>query len=120
MISIKCWPLSGLVRSDEDRYRAVYTSVRDGVLSPVPLKYRLTDEELDVIAVNKHVLSGVSVLSELTRHYPEGDLLGHALGYVGRVGIDDVDDSVKEAYRGISHIGKVGLEAYYEDVLKEG
>ena len=89
-------------------------------LSPVPLKYRLTDEELAVIAVNKHVLSGVSVLSELTRHYPEGDLLGHALGYVGRIGIDDVDESEKEAYRGISHIGKVGLEAYYEDVLKGG
>ncbi|MGB1175562.1 MAG: penicillin-binding protein 2, partial [Luminiphilus sp.] len=60
-------------------------------LSPVPLKYRLTDEELAVIAVNKHVLSGVSVLSELTRHYPEGDLLGHALGYVGRIGIDDIE-----------------------------
>ncbi len=87
-------------------------------LSPVPLKYRLTDEELAVIAVNKHVLSGVSVLSELTRHYPEGDLLGHALGYVGRIGIDDIDASEKDAYRGISHIGKVGLEAYYEDALK--
>ena len=89
-------------------------------LSPVPLKYRLTDEELAVIAVNKHVLSGVSVLSELTRHYPEGDLLGHALGYVGRIGIDDVDESEKEAYRGISHIGKVGIEAYYEDLLRGG
>ena len=89
-------------------------------LSPVPLKYRLTDEELAVIAVNKHVLSGASVLSELTRHYPEGDLLGHALGYVGRIGIDDVDESEKDAYRGISHIGKVGLEAYYENVLKGG
>ena len=89
-------------------------------LSPVPLKYRLTDEELAVIAVNKHVLSGVSVLSELTRHYPEGDLLGHALGYVGRIGIDDIDASEKDAYRGISHIGKVGLEAYHEDALKGG
>ena len=46
--------------------------------------------------------------------------MGHALGYVGRIGIDDVDESEKEAYRGISHIGKVGLEAYYEDVLRGG
>ena len=89
-------------------------------MSPVPLKYRLTDKELAVLAVNKHELPGVSVLSELTRHYPEGDLLGHALGYVGRIGIDDIDESEKEAYRGISHIGKVGLEAYYEVVLKGG
>ena len=110
--------LLGLTESDIDLFTQARKRRRP--LSPVPLKYRLTDEELAVIAVNKHVLSGVSVLSELTRHYPEGDLLGHALGYVGRIGIDDVDESEKEAYRGISHIGKVGLEAYYEDVLRGG
>ena len=110
--------LLGLTETDIELFTQARKRRRP--LSPVPLKYRLTDEELAVIAVNKHVLSGVSVLSELTRHYPEGDLLGHALGYVGRIGIDDVDESEKEAYRGISHIGKVGLEAYYEGVLKGG
>ena len=110
--------LLGLSETDIELFKEARKRRRP--LSPVPLKYRLTDEELAVIAVNKHVLSGVSVLSELTRHYPEGDLLGHALGYVGRIGIDDVDESEKEAYRGISHIGKVGLEAYYEDVLRGG
>jgi penicillin-binding protein 2 len=110
--------LLGLIETDIELFKEARKRRRP--LSPVPLKYRLTDKELAVIAVNKHVLSGVSVLSELTRHYPEGDLVGHALGYVGRIGIDDVDESEKEAYRGISHIGKVGLEAYYEDVLKGG
>ena len=110
--------LLGLTETDIELFTQARKRRRPQSL--VPLKYRLTDEELAVIAVNKHVLSGVSVLSELTRHYPEGDLLGHALGYVGRIGIDDVDESEKEAYRGISHIGKVGLEAYYEDVLKGG
>ena len=110
--------LLGLTETDIELFKEARKRRRP--LSPVPLKYRLNDEELAVIAVNKHVLSGVSVLSELTRHYPEGDLLGHALGYVGRIGIDDVDESEKEAYRGISHIGKVGLEAYYEDLLRGG
>ncbi|MEC9122161.1 MAG: penicillin-binding protein 2 [Pseudomonadota bacterium] len=117
-VLIKLSDLLGLTETDIELFKEARKRRRP--LSPVPLKYRLTDEELAVIAVNKHVLSGVSVLSELTRHYPEGDLLGHALGYVGRIGIDDVDESEKEAYRGISHIGKVGLEAYYEDVLRGG
>ena len=108
--------LLGLTETDIELFTQARKRRRP--LSPVPLKYRLSDEELAVIAVNKHLVSGVSVLSELTRHYPEGDLVGHALGYVGRIGIDDVDESDKDAYRGISHIGKVGLEAYYEDVLK--
>ena len=110
--------LLGLTETDIELFTQARKRRRPQSL--VPLKYRLTDEELAVIAVNKHVLSGVSVLSELTRHYPEGDLLGHALGYVGRIGIDDFDESEKEAYRGVSHVGKVGLEAYYEDVLKGG
>ncbi|MEC9214049.1 MAG: penicillin-binding protein 2 [Pseudomonadota bacterium] len=117
-VLIKLSDLLGLTETDIELFKEARKRRRP--LSPVPLKYRLTDEELAVIAVNKHVLSGVSVLSELTRHYPEADLLGHALGYVGRIGIDDVDESEKEAYRGISHIGKVGLEAYYEDVLRGG
>ena len=117
-VLIKLSDLLGLTETDIELFKEARKRRRP--LSPVPLKYRLTDEELAVIAVNKHVLSGVSVLSELTRHYPEGDLLGHALGYVGRIGIDDVDESEKAAYRGISHIGKVGLEAYYEDVLRGG
>ena len=117
-VLIKLSDLLGLTETDIELFKEVRKRRRP--LSPVPLKYRLTDEELAVIAVNKHALSGVSVLSELTRHYPEGDLLGHALGYVGRIGIDDVDESEKAAYRGISHIGKVGLEAYYEDVLRGG
>ncbi|MEC8438707.1 MAG: penicillin-binding protein 2, partial [Pseudomonadota bacterium] len=117
-VLIKLSDLLGLTETDIELFKEARKRRRP--LSPVPLKYRLTDEELAVIAVNKHVLSGVSVLSELTRHYPEGDLLGHALGYVGRIGIDDVHESEKAAYRGISHIGKVGLEAYYEDVLRGG
>ncbi|MEC8525978.1 MAG: penicillin-binding protein 2 [Pseudomonadota bacterium] len=117
-VLIKLSDLLGLTETDIELFKEARKRRRP--LSPVPLKYRLTDEELAVIAVNKHVLSGVSVLSELTRHYPEADLLGHALGYVGRIGIDDVDESEKAAYRGISHIGKVGLEAYYEDVLRGG
>ncbi len=117
-VLIRLSDLLGLTETDIELFKEARKRRRP--LSPVPLKYRLTDEELAVIAVNKHVLSGVSVLSELTRHYPEGDLLGHALGYVGRIGIDDVDESEKAAYRGISHIGKVGLEAYYEDVLRGG
>ena len=94
------------------------TRKRTRPLSPVPLKYRLNESERALLAVNKHRFEGVSILSELTRHYPEGPLLGHALGYVGRIGKDDIAPADTEQYRGITHIGKVGLEAYYERWLR--
>ena len=39
-----------------------------------------------MLAVNKHRFEGMSILTELTRNYPKGALLGHAIGYVGRIG----------------------------------
>ena len=94
------------------------TRRRTRPLSPVPLKYRLSESERALLAVNKHRFEGVSILTELTRNYPEGELLGHTIGYVGRIGKDDIAPADTEQYRGITHIGKVGLEAYYEPLLR--
>ena len=94
------------------------TRRRTRPLSPVPLKYRLSESERASLAVNKHRFEGVSILTELTRNYPEGELLGHTIGYVGRIGKDDIAPAETEQYRGITHIGKVGLEAYYEPLLR--
>ncbi|PID55163.1 MAG: penicillin-binding protein 2 [Gammaproteobacteria bacterium] len=83
----------------------------------VPLRFKLTDEERAVLAVNRHRLPGVSVEAQLLRYYPQGDLFAHAVGYVGRINereaalLDEVD------YRGTFHIGKTGIEKFYEDRL---
>jgi penicillin-binding protein 2 len=87
-------------------------------LSDVPLKYRLDDKERAVLAVNKHRLPGLKIKSALSRYYPYGDLLGHVVGYVGRIGVDDIAPDDEGDYRGLTHIGKIGLEAQYESVLK--
>jgi penicillin-binding protein 2 len=84
---------------------------------PVPLKLQLTDEEMALLAVNRHELPGVTIEAQLTRLYPYGELVTHAVGYVGRINASEeaVVDEVN--YRGTLHIGKVGLERTYEDVL---
>ena len=83
----------------------------------VPLKFRLTEEEIAVIAVNRHRIPGVDVNAQLVRHYPHGELFAHVLGYVGRISEREVDDIDPVNYSGTHHIGKIGLEKYYEDLL---
>ena len=83
----------------------------------VPLKLRLTDQEVAVIGVHRHTLPGVTIEAQLTRAYPEGNLLAHVVGYVGRINQQEADRIEAEAYRGTYHIGKVGLEKRYEQVL---
>ena len=120
---VKDWPvfldkLKSLIVLDKEtikqfeqrrRYRRPYDAV--------PFKLQLTDEEMAVIAVNRHNLPGVIIEAQLTRHYPYGELLSHAVGYVGRINAREAAEIDEAAYRGMLHIGKTGLEKWYEALL---
>jgi penicillin-binding protein 2 len=83
----------------------------------VPLRFRLTEVERARLAVNRYRMPGVVVDARLLRHYTHGELFSHALGYVGRINERESYDLDEEDYRGTFHVGKVGVEKYYEDVL---
>ncbi|HEY7776016.1 MAG TPA: penicillin-binding protein 2 [Kineobactrum sp.] len=84
---------------------------------PVPLRFRLTEEERALLAVNRHRLPGVTVDAQLVRHYPHGELFAHAIGYVGRINEQESKELDERNYRGTFHVGKVGVENFYENVL---
>lgn len=86
----------------------------------VPLKFNLSEEEVARFAVDRHRFTGVEIVPYLARHYPYGELLTHVLGYVGRLDVEDLRRVDENNYRGTTHIGKSGLERYYEDSLHGG
>lgn len=83
----------------------------------IPLRFRLTDEEVARISVDQYRLPGVEIKAELARHYPLGKLASHAIGYVGRISENELDDINTANYSATTHIGKVGVERYYEEQL---
>lgn len=83
----------------------------------VPLRFRLTEKERARLAVNRYRLPGVVVDAQLLRHYPHGELFSHALGYVGRINEREAFELDESDYRGTFHVGKVGVEKFYEDIL---
>jgi penicillin-binding protein 2 len=83
----------------------------------VPLKFNLSESEVARFAVDRHRFEGVEVVPYLARHYPYGELLTHVLGYVGRLDVDDLNRVDESDYRGSTHIGKSGIERFYEDAL---
>ncbi|HWV13959.1 MAG TPA: penicillin-binding protein 2 [Cellvibrio sp.] len=89
-------------------------------LEPIPLRYRLTEDEIARLAVNEYRLEGVQVDAELVRDYPHGDLFAHTVGYVSRISESDVaqfDEEKLRRYNGTHAIGKIGIESSYEDYL---
>ncbi|MBA6413214.1 penicillin-binding protein 2 [Parahaliea sp. F7430] len=83
----------------------------------VPLRFRLTEEERARLAVNRYALPGVTVEAQLQRYYTHGELFAHAIGYVGRINEREAFELDSSDYRGTFHIGKIGVERYYEDIL---
>ncbi len=83
----------------------------------IPLRYRLSEDEVARLSVNQYRLPGVQIKAELLRHYPIGELMAHVAGYVGRISERDLRRLDTKKYGASSHIGKVGIEKYYEDIL---
>jgi len=100
---------------DLKRYRQ--SSRRRRPFESIPLRLNLNDEEVARLAVNLHKFTGVEINARLTRNYPQEGHAIHALGYVGRIDEKDLRGVNEIDYAGTSHIGKLGLEKYYENEL---
>ena len=83
----------------------------------VPLRLKLSEEEIARFSVNRWRFPGVEVVPYLTRAYPLGAEFAHTVGYVGRIDTEDLARLDKGDYAATSHIGKTGIERYYEDRL---
>jgi penicillin-binding protein 2 len=89
----------------------------------IPLRNRLTDEEVARFMAQRFRFPGVDVNARLFRHYPLGETGSHLLGYIGRINtaekklIDDWPEEQQSNYKGTDVIGKLGLEQRYEQEL---
>ena len=83
----------------------------------VLLKARLDDVKTATFAVNEYRFPGVTLEAVLHRDYPQGSLVSHVLGYVGRISESEEAMIDPAAYQGVRSIGKIGVEKQYEDLL---
>ncbi|MEP7156161.1 MAG: penicillin-binding protein 2 [Betaproteobacteria bacterium] len=87
----------------------------------LPVRNRLTDEEMARFAVNRFRFPGFEIRARLFRNYPQGEVASHAIGYIGRITVDDLKKidtaNLTTNYKGTDHIGKRGVEASYEAEL---
>jgi penicillin-binding protein 2 len=104
---------------DRARFRKLLAESRSA--DSVPIRTRLTDEEVARFAANRYRFPGVEIRARLFRQYPFGDTASHVIGYIGRISTRDVEKleekGVEANYRGTDFIGKAGLEASYQDEL---
>ena len=84
---------------------------------PVPIKYKLTNEEVARFYVNSYQFPTVHIETQMIRYYPLADITSDVLGYVGRINPHELHQVGAECYTTDDVIGKTGIEKYYEKQL---
>ncbi|MBT9490719.1 MAG: penicillin-binding protein 2 [Rubrivivax sp.] len=107
--------------SDRRRFKRLLDESKS--FDSIPLRNRLSDEEVARFMAQRFRFPGVDVNARLFRHYPLGETASHLLGYIGRINtaekklIDDWPEEQQTNYKGTDVIGKLGLEQRYEQEL---
>jgi penicillin-binding protein 2 len=104
---------------DRRRFRKLLEESKN--FESLPIRTKLTDEEVARFAVNRYRFPGVDIKARLFRHYPFGEVASHVVGYIGRINDKD-NERIAEwdetaNYKGSDYIGKVGIELSYEREL---
>ncbi|MBS7808913.1 penicillin-binding protein 2 [Variovorax sp. PCZ-1] len=89
----------------------------------LPIRTRLSDEEVAKFAAQRFRFPGVDIKARLFRQYPHGELASHVIGYIGRINqrekeqIEEWPEEQQTNYKGTDYIGKLGIEQSFEQQL---
>ena len=107
---------------DRKRFKRLYEESRSA--ESLPIRTKLTDEEVARFTAQRFRFDGVEIKARLFRSYPLGEVGSHLIGYIGRINPaekkamdDDWSEDDLANYRGTEYIGKLGVEQSYESEL---
>lgn len=108
-----------ILELDNDSRELFEKRIRQGrrPFEPVPVMFELSEEQIARIAINQFRLPGVEVSASLVRYYPQQEHFAHSVGYVGRINETELKNLDPVNYSGTHHIGKTGIERFYEEQL---
>jgi penicillin-binding protein 2 len=111
--------LTKLLNLDPEDANRFYKQVnRKSSFAPIPLKVKLTEEQIATFYLNKFRFPGADISVRMIRSYPYQNDLSTVLGYTGRINQDDFKKLDPQLYTGIDYIGKIGIERYFENELR--
>ncbi|HEX9392146.1 MAG TPA: penicillin-binding protein 2 [Usitatibacteraceae bacterium] len=112
-------PIVDIQPRDRRRFKRLLEESKN--FESLPIRNRLTEEEVARFAVNRYRFPGFEIRARLFRSYPQGEVASHALGYISRINDADVKRidtaGLSNNYKGTDHIGKLGIEGSYENEL---
>ncbi len=110
--------LSEIIEISDDHIKRFKKQQRQkSAFRSIPLRTHLNEVEVARFAASRHLFPGVEIEARLVRDYPYSHLTAHVIGYVGRINVNELKKVDASNYSATHHIGKLGIEKFYEDQL---
>jgi penicillin-binding protein 2 len=110
--------LSRLLRIPVKTIRARLADLRFEPYQPKPIAEFVSKKIAFYIGEHQDRFPGVEVVQTSVRHYPQGQMAAHALGWVGLISASELKDPKFAGYGQSDLVGKAGLENVYEHSLR--
>jgi penicillin-binding protein 2 len=85
---------------------------------PIPIKQDISADETAFIEAHRNELPELETIDEERRLYPRDGFAAHLIGYVGEVSEEDLNNIRYAAYAPGDVVGKAGIEATYDQLLR--
>ena len=101
---------------DESEKKKLNSQFENKKLKEVTLKDNTSIEEFTKLSVDQYLLPEMELIIKSNRRYIYPEAMSHLIGYTGKLSDKDYD-SVVDIKDGMTSVGKIGVERFYQNLL---
>ena len=101
---------------DESEKKHLNSQFENKKLKEVTLKDNTSIEEFTKLSVDQYLLPEMELIIKSNRRYIYPQAMSHLIGYTGKLSDKDYD-SVVDIKDGMTSVGKIGVERFYQNLL---
>ena len=109
--------LGKLVSLDKNMTESINSQYKNRRIKDITIIEDITLDDYSKIAVDQYILPIIELSPKSKRRYKSPEAISHVMGYVGKVSDSDIDSSVVQIHEGMTEIGKLGVERFYQNIL---
>ena len=110
--------IAGILEQDVAKIQQKVETAGYNYPSLIPIARNLTPEQVTALEEYKPQLKWIETDIDRVRHYPQGKLAVHVLGYTGELNREQLEARKSQGYRLGDVMGKMGIESAYEQHLR--
>ncbi len=109
--------LKQVIPLNPNQVNEIKLQFKNNRLKDITILENISLEKFSEISVDQHILPDLELISKFKRNYIYPEAMSHVIGYLGKVSDSDIESDVVTIQEGMTEIGKIGIERFYQNIL---